>query len=222
MPRLSSACCKAFTQAAQVILAVGLAAALLSGCAPAAKQEDLSTDPRASAAAEATRIVALAQATALVMQAQSQANALIQAQSTLPPNPTGSPKPGQAAGSATPSSASSVTPSSPSGAATPAPDVQVVSVNLAIETGLISVQYRALPEIARTWYEGIVYVVDESSGVKYSQIPIAGPLGPLLGIPPRAGQPSYIMFVNSPPELQQGASVTVVLGNFKIEHILVK
>jgi hypothetical protein len=47
-------------------------------------------------------------------------------------------------------------------------------------------------------------------------------LGPLIGRPAHAGQIGYVMFVNTPPGLQSGARVTVVLGDFKQEHVIVQ
>ena len=46
-------------------------------------------------------------------------------------------------------------------------------------------------------------------------------VGPLIGKPMREGQPGYVMFVNGPVPLQPGATVTVKLGNYIEEGLIV-
>ena len=47
-------------------------------------------------------------------------------------------------------------------------------------------------------------------------------IGPLIARPKEDGQLGYVMFMNAPQPLQPGSRVTVVLGNFKQEHVVVK
>jgi hypothetical protein len=103
--------------------------------------------------------------------------------------------------------------------------VQLVKVEVGAETGLILVQFRAPPAVARKWQQGNVYVVDEATGAKYNEIPVLPIVGPLFGRPIEAGQIGHVMFANAAPGaagLRQGSLVTVVLGAFKQEHVTVQ
>jgi hypothetical protein len=93
------------------------------------------------------------------------------------------------------------------------------------ETGLILVQFKAPPAVARKWQQGMVYVVDEATGAKYNEIPVLPIVGPLFGRPKEAGQTGHVMFANAAPGaagLRRGSVVTVVLGAFKQEHVTVQ
>ncbi len=177
-------------------------------------------DLQGTAAVEATDIVARAQATAMVLQANAQAQEILRLQ---PVEAT----PGIMADRDVESGAGTVLQTAqvtlaPSPTGDPSEDVQVVAVTFAADGALIMVEYLAPPALARGWSQGSVFVQEETSGQIYDHIPVAGPIGPLFAHPAHLGQKAYVMFVNADPPLVRGATVTVVLGAFKKEHVLVQ
>jgi len=220
---------------------------VLCGCASAGASPS-PTAPIDAAAAEATAIIQRAQATAMVLQAQVQATQLIQnasaptATPVLPapsPAPPFTPMPNANQPTATPPSAVSPRSDGAQAAATlpPAPAqtaegesaveedesaVELVGVTLGTESGLIMVQFKAPPQVARQWQQGNVYLTDEATGTIYNEVPVAPIVGPLFARPKYAGQLGYVMFVNPGNSLREGALVTVVLGKYKQEHVTVK
>ena len=230
-----------------VFLIVTMASVWVANCAsPVAPSP--TENPRAQAAAEATAIIQRAQATALVLQAQTEATALIRAANAAgvasTPSPASkvsvtrsldvpaSPSPGKPSPAATPVFA-------PPGALTPTPAasatgeledsdapetiaagaVELLGVEIGRDSGLILVQFKAPPSLARKWQQGSVYVVDEATGSVYNEIPVAPVIGPLFARPKVAGQTGYVMFSNAPVALPAGSRVTVVLGDFKQQHV---
>ena len=119
------------------------------------------------------------------------------------------------------------TPSPPDGASEeeeagePIP-VEILSVGFAGEGGMIMIRFQASPEEAEKWWQGSVTVTDEGNGAVYDEIPVMPKIGPLIGRPKVAGQPGYVMLVNTPPWLRPGAMVTVVLGAHTFEHVPVQ
>jgi hypothetical protein len=100
--------------------------------------------------------------------------------------------------------------------------VQVLSVVMAAEGGFILVNFMAPPKVVGTWYQGGVWLEDEATGALYSEIGVLPVVGPLFGRPVEPGQPGYVMLVNAPNPLGPGAVVTVVLGDYRFEHIHVE
>jgi hypothetical protein len=100
--------------------------------------------------------------------------------------------------------------------------VELLGVGFAADGDFIMVSFRALPEVARNWQSGMVYLVDEATGAVYNEIPVMPIVGPLFGRPVQRGQEGYVMFVNAARGLKPGSVVTVVLGEFKQEHITVE
>jgi len=100
--------------------------------------------------------------------------------------------------------------------------VDLLGVEIGSDSGLILVKFKAPPSLARKWQRGAVYVVDEATGGIYNDIPVAPIIGPLFARPKAVGQQGYVMFKNTGPGLNSGARVTVVLGGFKQEHLIVK
>jgi hypothetical protein len=99
--------------------------------------------------------------------------------------------------------------------------VELVGVGIGADDKYISVQFKAPPRLARKWQPGMLYVVDERTDLVYDKVPNVPILGSLLGRPMKEGQIGYVMLVNSPP-LQSGDEVTVVLGEFKQQHVVVQ
>jgi hypothetical protein len=100
--------------------------------------------------------------------------------------------------------------------------VEITSVSLAGEGGMIMVQFQAPPSEAEQWWPGNVSVEDVGTGAVYDEIPVMPKIGPLIGRPKVAGQPGYVMLVNAAPYLRPGALVTVVLGRHEFENVPVQ
>jgi len=196
--------------------------ALLAGCgapsAPAAPP---------GAAAEATAIIQRAQAEAAAIEATTiiqRAQATAAAMATVVPtsaSPPAAPTPAASATQALPAA-----PTVPLAAlATQEPvseTIEVTGAGYAAEGAYIIVRFKAPPQVARRWQQGAVSVTDEATGRLYNSIPVAPLIGPLIGHPAKAGQSGYVMLINTPPGLPSGSLVTVVLGDFKQEHVRVQ
>lgn len=215
-------------------MVVGLLLLVLVACGPAATSAE-APSPVEKAAAEATAIVLQAEATAIVLRARSTAAALARGEPAAAPTP---PAPVPVSAPALPS-VSRLTPGatkSPipvsSTSASPTvgadstgkdePRVAVLGASIAADTGLIHVEFVSSPRVARGFYQGNVYVVDEATGAKFNEIPVMPKIGPLIGRPKQDGQAGYVMLVNAGGRLRPGAVVTVVLGSFKQEHVPVR
>jgi hypothetical protein len=202
----------------------------LAGCAAApGTATDKSVSVNEQAAIEATAIIQRAEATALVLQAQAQATALIQ-NAGVPPataTPTAIARTAEATRAPTPSSVASqatevrATPGMTATDDASSSRVELLRVDFAAEGKYIYVEFRAPPRVARLWRQGNVSVIDEATGIIYNGIPVAPIIGPLIAQPVREGQIGYVMLVNLDFGIKTGAVVTVVLGNFKQEHVRV-
>jgi hypothetical protein len=100
--------------------------------------------------------------------------------------------------------------------------VEVTKVGFAADSAYIMVEFKAPASVVRGWIQGLVYVVDEASGIKYEEIPVMPTIGPLISRPKEDGRPGFVMLVNTDASLKPGAVVTVVLGDFKQEHLVVQ
>ncbi len=209
-------------------------AALAAACAPGApaapegadlpalnpleKATPVTPDPLAEAAAEATAIVRRAEATALVLKAQAAAAAMVGEAGDSPVTPAPA-----VAASLTPDALATPPASAPLATAEPATSAQafeVLGVSYGADGTLLVVQFMGPPQEARrTIRQGTVSVTDEASGALYDVVPSMPVIGPLIGHPARPDQLGYAMLVNTPPGLPPGSLVTVVLGNFKQEHV---
>jgi hypothetical protein len=209
---------------------LALGAALLAGCgSPPGTSAKLA--PQEQAAAEATAILQSAEATAIVLRAQATAAALLDSaggshQARPPaatattlrkptgftPGPTETQQPARQAGDVKETEEAEEA----EGAT-----IELLSVDFAADGNLISVQFVAPPSVARRWNQGTVSVTDEGTGTAYNEVPVMPAIGPLIGHPKEAGQRGYVMLVNTAPGLRPGSLVTVVLGEFKQEHVRV-
>jgi hypothetical protein len=176
-------------------------AALLAGCG--------ASPAPPGAGAEATAIIQQAQATAAALRAQAAAPAA----PTSPPLPA-APTPTPAAAQPAPASLAAEEPVSGT--------IEVTGAGYAADGAYIIVRFKAPPQVARRWMQGTVSVTDEATGQIYGEIPTMPLIGPLIGHPAQAGQPGYVMLVNTPPGLPPGSLVTVLLGDFKQEHVHVQ
>lgn len=99
---------------------------------------------------------------------------------------------------------------------------EILAVGLAAEGVYISISYRVPPTSARGLRQGTVYVIDEATKTAYREVPVMPTLGPLISHPRQAGQIGYAMLVNAPVPLKKGSIVTVVLGEYRQEHMLIQ
>jgi hypothetical protein len=202
---------------------------VIAGCAaPGASSSEPSLKDKA--AAEATAIIQRAEATAIVLQAQATASAMVNRASGSQPALVATTPPATAIPAPSPTAHAATDASQPAAPATPVivtstpaitSGVELLGVGFAADTGFIMVEFKADPWEARRWMQGTVYVVDESSGTIYNEIPVMPTVGPLLGRPKEPGQVGYVMLVNMQPGIRPGSIVTVVLGDFKQEHVTV-
>jgi hypothetical protein len=202
-----------------------LACCLLLGLTGCASRSAITLDPVARAAAEATVIVQYAQATAIVAKARAQATALAEDAVRARVSPTPSTIPtarveDKADGEVT---TQPVTTATMETRATVQPlAVEIVGVSVVPDSGLIQVRFKAQPSISAKWQYWNLYMIDEVTGITYNDIPDAPLIGRLFSRPPTAAQVGYVMFRNTEGKLQKGGVVTVVLGDFKQEHVLVQ
>lgn len=109
-----------------------------------------------------------------------------------------------------------------SGTEPDADGVRLISVGLSADAIYIKVTFAAVsPDRVKSWGQGSIYLVDESSGTVYRDVPIVPVLGALFGRPQSEGQTGYAMLANNAPGVGTGSVVTVVLGRFKREHVVV-
>jgi hypothetical protein len=188
-------------------------AGLLAACAPQGPALPTPAEQE-GAAAEATAIIQRAEATAVVLKAQAVATAMIEQAGDAPSIPT----PATPGVSAAPAEAPEAEPLVTGEPITQT--VELIGVVYAADGALLVVRFKAPPaEARRTMQQGRVSVTDEASGTRYDEIPNMPVIGPLIAHPARAGQVGYVMLVNTPPGISPGSLVTVVLGNFKQEHV---
>ncbi len=166
-----------------------------------------------SAAGTATALIQDAQSTVIVLKVQAMATALVE---TL-----NAPRPGDSSGASVEMEATPPATLVPSSQVTPG-NVEIVAVTTAAEGAYIMVEFRAPMRLVESWYQGRISVTDESSAAVYAEIPSVGTIGPLIGRPRVDGQLGYVMLVNAPVPLSPGALVTVALGEFKQEHLVVQ
>ena len=219
------------------LLALGV---WLAGCSPATPATSTPEGQalREKAALEATAIMERAEATAMVLRAQSTAAALIQSASgptstPAPPAPTSAPAstssavltsgvstvlPPIGAASPLPAPAETVTATGEAGAA----GVELLGVSFGADGAYIYVQFRASPKVAEKFWPGVLSVVDEATGTVYNEVPVMPVIGPLIARPKQEGQLGYVMLVNAPPGLRSGSIVTVILADFRQEHVTVQ
>jgi hypothetical protein len=96
----------------------------------------------------------------------------------------------------------------------------LMSVGFGAEGAYIDVSYKAPPALARLWMQGDVFVVNEKTGVVYADTVLMPVVGWLFQRPTDPDQVASVMLVNH--GLKTGDLVTVVLGKYKREHVIVK
>jgi hypothetical protein len=99
---------------------------------------------------------------------------------------------------------------------------ELLGVGFAADGNYIIVSFKAPVDLADKWIEGSIFIVDEKTDTNYWDIPTVPVLGLLLGKPKEKGQMGYAMLKNNPNKLEKGDLVTVILGNYKREHVKIK
>lgn len=104
----------------------------------------------------------------------------------------------------------------------PDPDgVNFTGVTFATNGDFIIVGYKAPPEVVNEWWQGSVYIIDEATGKTYREVPVMPVVGPLIAKPKEIGQLGYFMLINPFQEIKPGSILTVILGKYKREHVIV-
>lgn len=109
--------------------------------------------------------------------------------------------------------------------ATSEPDPDGVSfegIGFAADNAYIMVEFIAPQSQSQLWQKDYIYVVDEETSGVYKDIPVMPIVGPLIGRPVDENRPGYVMLINYYQGIKSGSVVTVVIGNYKREHITVK
>jgi len=103
--------------------------------------------------------------------------------------------------------------------------VRVLQLRLSAEGYMLDFRYRVLdseraaPLFSR---EHKPYLIDEISGAMFL-VPEPPKVGALRTTrPPQAGKNYFILFANPGRYIMKGNKVTVVIGNFKAEHLVVE
>lgn len=99
---------------------------------------------------------------------------------------------------------------------------ELLGVGFAADGGFIIVRFKLPPRTAGRLMQGQVYVVHEATGTTYREIAVMPEVGPLIARPKKKGQSGYVMLTNAPQRLPKGSVVTVVLGNYRQEHVIVQ
>lgn len=103
--------------------------------------------------------------------------------------------------------------------------IQVVSLRQTAHGHLLDFRYRVLdPQKAATLLrrQDKPYLIDEATGNKVP-VPNMPKIGALRqsALTPEAGKVYFVMFQNPNGFVKSGSKVTVVIGNFKAEHLVV-
>jgi hypothetical protein len=103
--------------------------------------------------------------------------------------------------------------------------IQAVSLRQTAHGHLLDFRYRVLdPQKAATLLrrQNKPYLIDEATGNKLP-VPSMPKIGALRqsALTPEAGKVYFVMFQNPNGFVKSGSKVTVVIGNFKAEHLVV-
>lgn len=196
---------------------------ILPGClSQTPSPNDLSVSD--NAALEATEMIQKAEATALVIRAKAQATIIVLTAEApaeaaqAPTDPISVPEDNTTRQFSTPTAKLPTRPTQTIISQT----IVLFGVHIGGDGGFINVEFTAPPPIVAKWYDGSVYVIDELTGIKYKDIPVMPVIGPLFAKPKIAGQGGYVMFYNLKNAIKPGSVLTVVLGDFKAEHVIVQ
>ena len=104
--------------------------------------------------------------------------------------------------------------------------IEVLSLRLTAGNYMLDFRYRAVdPERASILFDRQTkpYLIHENTGAKFL-IPAPAKVGPLRQTTnkPVAGKSYFMMFANPGQYVKAGDKVTVVVGEFRIEHLTVE
>jgi hypothetical protein len=102
--------------------------------------------------------------------------------------------------------------------------VELLGVKASSEIGFIEVSFKADTATSGKWFQAnnTMYVIDETNGREYREIPVMPKIGPLVGRPLTRDQVGFVMFMNRDFSIKPGSIVTVVLGEWMKEHVKVE
>jgi hypothetical protein len=200
-----------------LICTLGFFLVFLSSCGPVATPVPW-PNLHETAAVQATEMIEQAEATSLLLKAQAQSTAMVQ-NAAFAPHPVVRLTPVPASTSALDELEATASATSDIYAGEDGSPIEITDVSFAGEGAYIIVQFFAPPKITHTWLQGNVSVIDETTGTVYNEIPVAPVIGPLIARPKQYGRLGYVMLVNAPTPLRAGAQVSVVLGDYRHEHL---
>jgi len=100
--------------------------------------------------------------------------------------------------------------------------LEIISVGYGAEGAFLVVNFLADPDIAQTFWPGVLSITDEATGAIYNEVPVMATIGPLIARPREYGQPGYFMLVNAPAPIPPGSLVTVKLGAYEFKNIPIR
>jgi|WetSurMetagenome_2_1015567.scaffolds.fasta_scaffold160986_1 hypothetical protein len=102
----------------------------------------------------------------------------------------------------------------------PDPDgAELLSVTLGGNDEMIGVNYTSPPQLAQRWIQGDVFVVNEANNRVYRDTVLMPVVGWLFQRPAQYGQIASVMLINN--GLKKGDQLTVVLGKYRRQHIII-
>jgi len=104
--------------------------------------------------------------------------------------------------------------------------IKVEAIRWSAEGYMLDFRYRVVdPEKALLIMDRSVkpYVIDEASGARFL-IPSSPKVGPMRQTTrrPEAGRSYWLLFANPAKYIKQGNQVTVVVGDYRLEHLVVE
>jgi hypothetical protein len=104
--------------------------------------------------------------------------------------------------------------------------IEVLAIRLSAGGTMLDFRYRVVdPEKALSIMNRSIkpYLIDEATGARFA-IPSSPKIGPMRQTTPRpeAGRVYWLLFGNPARSIKPGSLVTVVVGDFRLEHLVVR
>ena len=103
--------------------------------------------------------------------------------------------------------------------------IEIMGIRQSAASYMLDFRYRVIdPEKAAPLFKRQIkpYLIDQASGAKFA-VPNPPKTGPLRTTnPPQAGRTYFIIFANPGKFVKPGNKVTVVIGDFKAENLVVE
>lgn len=101
------------------------------------------------------------------------------------------------------------------------PQIELVSCRLAASGELVDVQFRIREKGILDLQPANTYLVEEATGERFYIVRLQR-IGPIAGVSePRTGAVQYLVFKNREGKLRPGSRVTIVIGDAKLEQVVV-